>query len=313
MARRLMDIPRADRPNVLIVKTGALGDVARTTPLLRALNANVYWLAGSRALEILPRPALAGAWDLSGWCNLPRLRFDMTLSLEEDVRAACVAKSIPTRRFIGVFADKKGRIGYTESSAAWFDMGIFSRFGRTAADALKKKNKRSYQDILFQMAGIKFSGEEYWINDVPTAAVESNPRTIGVEPRVGARWPNKAWFGYGELVRRARRDNLKIKILRQRRSLSDYAADIAACDIVVSGDTLAMHLALALKKRVVAIFLCTSPAEIHGYGRMRKIVSPRLNRHFYRTNFDVDAISAVDVDEVFAVVKNSLRRAAPEA
>ncbi|MBI5241749.1 MAG: hypothetical protein HY926_14850, partial [Elusimicrobia bacterium] len=83
-----------------------------------------------------------------------------------------------------------------------------------------------------------------------------------------------------------------------RGRLADFARDIAACDLVVCGDTLTMHLALALGVPAVALFLCTSPAEIHGYGRLSKVVSPLWAKHFYargRSPAPGAAVAAADV------------------
>jgi len=35
--------------NILICKTGALGDVVRTTPILRVINGNIFWLTSKEA------------------------------------------------------------------------------------------------------------------------------------------------------------------------------------------------------------------------------------------------------------------------
>ncbi len=55
--------------------------------------------------------------------------------------------------------------------------------------------------------------------------------------------------------------------------LGAFAALIERCAVVVSGDTLAMHLALATGRRAVAIFGPTSAPEIEMYGRGAKVVT----------------------------------------
>ncbi len=37
--------------NILICKTSALGDVVRTTPILRVINGNIFWLTSREAVE----------------------------------------------------------------------------------------------------------------------------------------------------------------------------------------------------------------------------------------------------------------------
>ncbi|MDE1976039.1 MAG: hypothetical protein KGI84_02125 [Elusimicrobia bacterium] len=315
MNERLSRAPSASiksRQRVLIVKIGALGDVVRTTPLLRALQAEVYWITGREALEILPRRALAGACDLASCGKFRGLRFDAVFSLEEDAAAAAAAAGFAADRFVGVRPGKGGKLVYTESSAAWFDMGLISRLGRRRADALKKRNRKSYQQILFSMAGLRFRGEECWISrarrPAPLRARIRGGVHVGLEPRAGERWPGKEWGGYDALARRLRGAGVSVRILRQRRRLSDYVSDIDDCDALVSGDTLAMHLALALGKPAAALFTCTSPWEIHGYGRLEKVVSPRLLRDFYRRDLAPGA-APVPVEKVFDALSRVLDKA----
>jgi len=47
---------------------------------------------------------------------------------------------------------------------------------------------------------------------------------------------------------------------------------LSHCDLAVTGDTLAMHLSLALGKRNVALLGTTSAAEIELYGLGEKVV-----------------------------------------
>ena len=55
------------------------------------------------------------------------------------------------------FGDDTG--GYTEDSRCWFDLSIVSRHGRWAADELKLANRPTYQDLIFQGLGLRFSGQ----------------------------------------------------------------------------------------------------------------------------------------------------------
>jgi hypothetical protein len=51
------------------------------------------------------------------------------------------------------------------------------------------------------------------------------------------------------------------------------AAQVARCDVVVSGDSLGMHMAIALGRHVVAWFGVTCPQEILLYGRGVKLLA----------------------------------------
>jgi heptosyltransferase-2 len=57
------------------------------------------------------------------------------------------------------------------------------------------------------------------------------------------------------------------------RGLRHGASEINRCDVVVSGDSLGMHMAIALEKHVVAWFGVTCPQEIDLYDRGLKILA----------------------------------------
>lgn len=57
-----------------------------------------------------------------------------------------------------------------------------------------------------------------------------------------------------------------------------FGALVSLCDIVVTGDTLAMHIAIGLGKKVIALFGPTSSAEIELYGRGEKVYAGSSSR-----------------------------------
>jgi len=59
---------------------------------------------------------------------------------------------LKTKKFIGVYFDfKENKIYYTKESKKWYDMSLISKYGKRMADFLKWKNRKSYQEILFEM------------------------------------------------------------------------------------------------------------------------------------------------------------------
>ena len=160
--------------------------------------------------------------------------------------------------------------------------------------------------MIFGMLGERFSGEEYLLgyeDEKKESLSPKAPYLVGIETRAGKRWPTKQWHQYDQLMQLLVNDGLEVKMFTQKPTLAGYIREIARCNLVVTGDTLALHIALALKKKVVAIFICTSPAEIYDYGRMTKIVSPQLERAFYRQDYIPEAIEAVTLKEVYQKVQ----------
>jgi len=49
---------------------------------------------------------------------------------------------------------------------------------------------------------------------------------------------------------------------------------------------------------VIAIFTCTSPAEIYDYGILKKIINPQLKNCFYSTSVKPEDSASIEVAEV---------------
>src|SRR6185295_3813572 len=68
--------------------------------------------------------------------------------------------------------------------------------------------------------------------------------------------------------------------------LLDFAALVGECDLLVSSDSLALHMAIAQDVRVVAFFAPTSAAEIELYGLGEKIASTAPDYCSYKPDAD---------------------------
>jgi heptosyltransferase II len=287
----------------LIIKTGASGDVIRTTVLLHIIQGEVYWLTTPYNTVLLP--AWVKTIPFSGVENtlsqhLHSIEFDLVINLEEDVETARLVSALKKNKVIGVYWEDD-QINYTSESAPWFDMSLVSVYGKKNADELKIRNQFSLQEILYSMFSKSFSGEKYLLREFPVAT--KNHFIVGLEKNAGSRWPNKSWFGYEEMNEMLIQEGYKTVIFQQRNTLTEYITDIARCGFIITGDTLAMHVSLAFEIPCLAIFTCTSPAEIYDYGILTKIVSPRLDEFFYKSGWDPASSTAIPVTEVLEQFK----------
>ena len=74
-------------------------------------------------------------------------------------------------------------------------------------------------------------------------------------------------------------------------ALLNFAGLVGLCDLLVTSDSLALHIALALDVRVVAFFAPTSAAEIELYGLGEKIASTAADYCSYRADADNSTIT----------------------
>lgn len=283
----------------LLIKLGALGDVVRTTPLLRRLGGGVTWVTARASLPLLRGlPGLERALAVEDAGALERESFELVVNLDEEDAACRLATAVSARHKAGPRFEG-GRKAYCRASAPLFDRSLISRLGRRRADELKLRGRLSYQQMAFRACGLRFRGEEPLL---PARPALKPSRLIGLETRVGERWPAKAWEGWAEVERALSARGWGVRRLAPRPTIPQYLEDIAGCAVVAAGDTLAMHAALALGKPTVALFLVTSPAEIHGYGRLTKLVHPQLSRHFYRTDRVPGLSGGIAAESVVAAV-----------
>ena len=93
------------------------------------------------------------------------------------------------------------------------------------------------------------------------------------------------------------------------------AAADGGIDVVVTGDTLGLHAALALGKRVVALFGPTSPWEIDMYGQGERITAEMDCICCYRTDCvkSPGCMDRIGVERVLDATRRALERATPAA
>jgi lipopolysaccharide heptosyltransferase II len=286
--------------NVLIVKIGATGDVVRTTPLLRRLDGLVSWVTAESNLPLLEgidREVRCVSWE-----NRKRVAdttYDLVINLEDDRETSSFLKQLKFKQLFGAYLNGDDKLAYTSDSRGWFDLSLISAYGRKEADRLKLLNRRTYQELIFDGLGLGFSGEPYYL---PPARPTGLMGDVAISSTAGPVWPMKQWAYYDELKNELESEGLKVNILESRPTLLEHLADVQGHRCLVSGDSLPMHLALGSGVRCVSIFTCTSPWEIHGYGLQKKIVSPLLERFFYKRGYNRSATTAIAVEKVMDMI-----------
>ena len=326
---------------ILVIKLGAIGDVLRTTSILKGLKekykAKIDWLTRENSYEILMNNRLIDNVFVIEDFKLKE-KYDLVINLDEELEA-CRTATEAGKKIVGCYLENN-EIKYTDDSREWFDMGLASRLGKEKADELKKRNKKTYQGIISGILGIKqaeimlsldkaeleFAGEFAEKNNI-----KKKDLVIGLNTGAGKRWQFKRlgeektaeladrlakelnakvilFGGKDEKVR-----NMKIKSLAKEKiidagcdnSLLEFAALLNLCNVVVSSDSLALNIALALKKKVVVFFGPTSPTEIEMYGLGKKIVPDLGCVCCYKRECDIkpNCMMAIKVEDIFNAVK----------
>jgi lipopolysaccharide heptosyltransferase III len=338
---------------VLIIKLDAMGDVLRSTALLPPLaevhpHGAITWITRRESVPLLQRnPYVAEVLELGpeALAHLTSRTFDRVINLDASKTSSALAASARSDRKDGFVLDERGYVQPTnEAARRWLEAGVF--------DDIKRQGTSTYQDRMAEILGLggrkhryvfELSSEEIARarKHLASIGLDFERPVIGLNTGAGGRWPLKQWRedGYVDLISRiGRRHDVQFLLLggpaEQERNdrlkhaspvrlldpgcdntVRHFAALLGHCDVAVTGDTLAMHLALALGKRAVVLFGPTSSAEIELYGLGEKVVPDMTCLSCYKNSCDfvpncMDLISTDMVEQ--AVLRQLEMRAGSE-
>ena len=290
--------------NVLIAKLGATGDVVRTTPLLRRLNGQIAWLTEAKNTVLLTD--LTDNLRCFSWEDrqlIPDFKYHLIINLEDTLEVGAYLKTLQATQIFGAYVDSQNNLRYTDDSRGWFDLSLISTYGRGQADKLKLRNRRTYQELIFEGLGFHFDGEPYLLPGPIETGLSGD---VAIAADAGEVWPMKKWANYDRLKHELEAEGLTVNVLPRRSSLLEHLSDVQNHRCLVGGDSLPMHFALGIGTPCVSIFTCTSPWEIYDYGIQKKIVSPLLEEFFYQRGYDRRATTATSVEEVLDEVLSQL-------
>jgi len=267
---------------VLILKTGysetldpeigqtvSLGDVLRSTVIIHPFRGDhITWVVDQAALSLLSGIEALDRlliWDFNTALQLMSERFDVVVNLEKSPGISALASRINAWQRYGFrFDDWRGDAqAYRESIPA------FSTY-ITNMEA-KKTAGRPWQEVLFEMLGMTWTGEEYLLGIHPTTLSSTMLKgRIGLNHKVGGKFPGKAWPHFEEF----QGQTAPACSWQEGENLQDYVNWINSCEVIVTNDSLGLHLAIALKRKFVALFGPTSVHEVHDYGLGVKLIAP---------------------------------------
>ncbi len=145
---------------ILIIKTGALGDVVRSSFVAQALKdkyqknrPKITWVTSSSAKSILiNNPFIDTLLVEDQKYSLKSKKFDLVVNLEEDEENAKFVSQLNPKNIQG-FYWKDEKIVPSPSAKYWFDMSMLGK--KPQNDILKKQNKLTHREILCDIVEVK--------------------------------------------------------------------------------------------------------------------------------------------------------------
>ncbi len=328
---------------ILIIKCRAMGDVLRTTPLLPSLKrkypqSHITWLVDGESTDLLAHNPYVDrllSFDLEAVLHLLASRFDLLISLDKEPGPTATAEKIDAGQKFGFGLNKFGNLTTLNPAAEYaYRLGVDNELKFI-------KNKKTYQEIVHEIVEVPYSRDEY-VFELPDKAREKaqiffkRRRLLGRRPAIGLntgsgtkfetkQWPAEHYLKLISLLTRKmkagifllggpREKELNRFLARQAQtgvvdtgidnSLLEFAGFISFLDLIVTSDTLGMHLAIAMKKPVIALFGSTCPQEIDLYGRGSKIfLGMECSPCYKQTCPEADCMAAIRPERVFSEIR----------
>ena len=299
------------RQRILIVSLEALGAVLRSTVLLEPIHkkyphSHITWITESSAAPLLQHNPLIDRLiiaDSNGSLALEALEFDIAFVVDKSLKATALAKKANAHEIFGFRADPRSGsiLPATPAANELWELGLSDH---------KKffENEKAETQLLIEALELgpyvrnpyvlSLTAEEQHSITLRRRTWQRQDRKIilGINTGASPTIPYKRLTAdfQREIVRDLQSfENLQVVLLGGKaettlnreialgfpnvilspldHGLRDGILSVAACDLVFSGDSLGMHLGIALNKWVIAWFGPTCAQEIDLYERGRKL------------------------------------------
>ena len=330
---------------ILIIKLDAVGDVLRTTSILPPLklkypDSHITWCTRINSRELFTSNSYVDELiivDVDAWFRLSKEEFDLVINLDSSKISCSIASYAKGKDKKGFILSEKGSvIPVSDEAKYWLLMSAF--------DEVKQKNTRTYQQIIYDIIGLDeeacrpiYQIKEFLIkekiNYLRSLGLNENKLSIGVNVGVGTKWPSKGlplenWKKLIELLKKEQKFNIlllggsdELNLLNDLKSeysdtintggdndINGFAAIVSICDVIVTADTFALHLATALNKKIIALFGPTSIDEIELYGNGIKLRAENDCKCFYQKECteEISCMQKISAEKIYSALNDIL-------
>jgi heptosyltransferase-2 len=300
---------------ILIINLDAMGDVLMTTAQLKSIKkkypiSTIYWLTRKNAAPLLLYNDYIDRiliWDFESILFLQQINFDVVLNADKSTQSCSLTNSLSSKIKFGFGLNDSGAIIPINESANYnYILGL--------NDELKfRKNTKTGQEILAETFELDYNRDEYILNLTQEEInfcneykkknhILDNDLVVGFNTGCSELYPNKKMTieQHVYLIEKlSLYDKIKLILLggpedtERNNKIAEFVGDKAIltpttdglrkgicyeniADVVITGDTFGMHLAIGLKKYVIAWFGLSCWEEIDLYDRGVKLYQENL-------------------------------------
>ncbi len=300
---------------ILVINLDAMGAVLQTTSMLPVIKrkypqSHISWITLKNAYQLLannPYIDTTYIWEPENWLILQNIEFDIVYSTDKTQRSCAFANTLNAKKKLGFGLNKNGKIIPLNKEAQYsYILGL--------DDEIKfRKNTKYGTEILQEAMQLKYKRDEYvlqltddekqFCKDYKKENNFSEKEIIvGFNTGCSYLYPNKKMTieqhvtlieklsqhkhlrlvllgGPEDTERNAeifRRVGNKVLSTPTTEGVRRGICYENICDVIVTGDSFGMHVAIALKKYVIAWFGLSCWSEIDLYERGVKLIPEAL-------------------------------------
>lgn len=325
--------------SLLIVHLGALGAVVRSTSLLKAIkrkfpSSQITWVTDAPAHRLLQgHPAIDRVLTTSetDLLQLSALEFDIGFVIDKSLKASGVLRRTVVEQVYGFVADPRSGaiLPATPAAEELWSLGLDNHLKFHV-------NKKPETQLMIEALELgPFQRDDYWlpltkpeqlqaherrqswlgdkqallgINTGCSAVIPAKKFTVEFQRRMiqklAAKFPQFqiVLLGGPEDSLRNQQIAMDLPVISSatEAGLRDGLVSVAACDLVITGDSLGLHMAISQQKTTIAWFGPTCAHEIDLYGRGVALLasstcSPCWKRSCEKTQMCYDQVSLEEI------------------
>jgi ADP-heptose:LPS heptosyltransferase len=326
---------------------GAVLDNTAILPAIKRKfpESTIYWLTMENAVKILHNNSLIDrvfVWNDEERMILRNIEFDYVMNSDKADYACAFTNELKAKIKLGFVLDNDGKIIPANKGALYSyrlgndDQFKFRENKRSGLDILSEALELEYKMDEYSFA---LDEEERAFIDDYKKEIKYNPKKtyVGFNTGCSTLFPNKKMTidQHLQLINELGKDsdkvivllggredternqqimdsvekNLKNKIISTPTTLGlrRGACFMEICDLVISGDSFGMHMAIALRKYVIAWFGLSCAAEIELYGRGEKLIPEGLECSPCWKKvcpYNLECIDMIDLKRIIALTRN---------
>lgn len=333
---------------------GAVLDNTAVLPAIKRKfpESTIYWLTMENARKILNNNSYIDRviiWNDEGRMLLRNIEFDYVMNSDKSDYACAFTNEVNAKVKLGFVLNEDGKIIPANKGALYSyllgnnDQLKFRDNKRSGLDILHEA-----LDLEYKMDEYSFSLDEEersFLEEYKKEIKYDYAKVyVGFNTGCSTLFPNKKMTieQHVKLINELGKDNDKVIVLlggredteRNQQILDSVdkhvkqnvistpttlglrrgACFMEICDLVISGDSFGMHMAIALRKYVIAWFGLSCAAEIELYGRGEKLIpeglecSPCWKKE---CPFNLECIQMIDLDRIITLTRNYKKKVTP--